>query len=85
MAGATPGFTKLNDAHPDAVSVGDYHLHDLVVFALTGLARGDDAHMLRVLQPWAGHRQRVVRLIELSGVSKPKFGPRYAPQDLRRF
>jgi len=24
-----------------------------------------------------------VRLIELSGVGKPRFGPRYAPLDLR--
>jgi 3-methyladenine DNA glycosylase/8-oxoguanine DNA glycosylase len=69
--------------HPDEVSVGDFHLHDRVVFALTGQARGDDARMLEVLAPWAGHRQRVVRLIEVSGVAKPKFGPRYAPQDLR--
>jgi 3-methyladenine DNA glycosylase/8-oxoguanine DNA glycosylase len=69
--------------HPDAVSVGDYHLHDLVVYALTGRPRGDDAEMLALLQPWAGQRHRVVRLIELSGVAKPRFGPRYAPQDMR--
>jgi 3-methyladenine DNA glycosylase/8-oxoguanine DNA glycosylase len=69
--------------HPDEVSVGDFHLHDLVVHALTGEARGDDARMLQLLEPWAGHRQRVVRLIEVSGVSKPKFGPRYAPRDMR--
>lgn len=71
--------------HPDEVSVGDYHLHDVVVFALTGEARGDDDRMLEVLAPWTGHRQRVVRLIEVSGVSKPKFGPRYAPRDMRAF
>lgn len=71
--------------HPDEVSVGDFHLHDLVVFALTGQARGNDARMLEVLAPWAGHRQRVVRLIEVAGVAKPRFGPRYAPQDLRSF
>lgn len=69
--------------HPDEVSVGDFHLHDVVVFALTGEARGDDARMLEVLAPYAGHRQRVVRLIEVAGVAKPRFGPRYAPQDLR--
>jgi 3-methyladenine DNA glycosylase/8-oxoguanine DNA glycosylase len=68
---------------PDAVSVGDYHIHDLVVHALTGRARGDDAEMLRLLEPWRGQRQRVVRLIELSGVAKPRFGPRYAPPDMR--
>jgi 3-methyladenine DNA glycosylase/8-oxoguanine DNA glycosylase len=69
--------------HPDAVSVGDYHTHDVVVFALTGRARGDDAEMLELLSPWVGQRQRVVRLIELSGVAKPRFGPRYAGIDFR--
>ena len=68
---------------PDAVSVGDYHLHDVVVHALTGRARGDDGEMLALLAPWAGQRQRVVRLVELSGVSQPRFGPRYTPLDLR--
>jgi 3-methyladenine DNA glycosylase/8-oxoguanine DNA glycosylase len=69
--------------HPDAVSVGDYHLHDLVVYALSGRARGDDSEMVALLEPWVGQRQRIVRLIELSGVGKPRFGPRYAPQDMR--
>jgi 3-methyladenine DNA glycosylase/8-oxoguanine DNA glycosylase len=69
--------------HPDAVSVGDYHIKDLVVHFLTGRARGDDAEMLRLLEPWAGQRQRIVRLIELSGVGKPRFGPRLAPVDIR--
>ena len=69
--------------HPDAVSVGDFHLHDLVVYALTGRPRGDDEEMLALLAPYSGQRQRVVRLIELSGVSKPRFGPRYSPFDFR--
>jgi len=68
---------------PDAVSVGDYHIHDVVVHALTGRPRGDDAEMLRLLEPWRGQRQRIVRLIELSGVAKPRFGPRHAPLDIR--
>ncbi|HSY16224.1 MAG TPA: hypothetical protein VK816_09570 [Jatrophihabitantaceae bacterium] len=68
---------------PDAVSFGDFHLHDVVVHALTGRPRGDDAEMLALLRPWAGQRQRVVRLVELSGVRKPRFGPRYSPPDLR--
>jgi 3-methyladenine DNA glycosylase/8-oxoguanine DNA glycosylase len=68
---------------PDAVSVGDYHIHDQVVHALTGRPRGDDAEMLALLEPWRGHRQRVVRLIEVSGVAKPRFGPRYSPIDMR--
>ncbi len=69
--------------HPDAVSVGDYHIPDLVGYALTGAPRSDDAQMLRLLAPWAGQRQRVVRLIEASGVRKPRFGPRFAPNDIR--
>lgn len=69
--------------HPDAVSVGDYHLHDLVVHFFTGRPRGGDDEMLSVLAPWAGQRQRVVRLVELSGVAKPRFGPRFSPVDIR--
>jgi 3-methyladenine DNA glycosylase/8-oxoguanine DNA glycosylase len=69
--------------HPDAVSVGDYHLKNWVVYALTGRARGTDAEMLELLAPWAGQRQRVVRLIELAGRAAPRFGPRFAPNDIR--
>ncbi|HEU5007397.1 MAG TPA: hypothetical protein VFT67_10510 [Jatrophihabitantaceae bacterium] len=69
--------------HPDAVSVGDFHLANLVVHALTGRARGTDAEMLALLAPWAGQRARVIRLIELSGVRPPAFGPRFAPNDIR--
>ena len=68
---------------PDAVSVGDFHVAGQVVFALTGDTDGDDARMLELLEPWAGHRYRVVRMIELSGVTKPRRGPRYAPLDHR--
>ena len=68
---------------PDSVSVGDYHLAAYVGAALTG-RRTDDAGMLALLEPWRGHRQRVVRLIVLSGFRKPTFGPRLAPEDHRR-
>ncbi len=68
---------------PDAVSVGDYHLAHEVGFALTG-SRTDDDGMLDLLSPWAGHRQRVVRLILASGVHEPRRGPRLAPEDHRR-
>lgn len=69
--------------HPDAVSVGDYHIKNWVVHALTGRARGTDLEMVELLAPWAGQRQRVVRLIEASGVGAPRFGPRFAPTDIR--
>jgi 3-methyladenine DNA glycosylase/8-oxoguanine DNA glycosylase len=69
---------------PDAVSVGDAHLSNVVAFALAGRPRGTDEEMLELLAPWAGHRARVVRLLETSGPRPPRFGPRVAPRDLTR-
>jgi len=69
---------------PDAVSVGDFHLPNVVAFALAGEPRGDDARMLELLEPWRGHRARVVRLLEASGIEAPRYGPRYAAPDRRR-
>lgn len=68
---------------PDAVSVGDLHLPGLVVHALTGEPDGDDARMLELLAPYEGHRYRAVRMVELSGVTRPRRAPRYAPLDHR--
>jgi 3-methyladenine DNA glycosylase/8-oxoguanine DNA glycosylase len=67
---------------PDAVSVGDFHLPHMVAFALAGEIRGTDARMLELLEPWRGQRARVVRLLELSGIRPPAFGPRYAPRSI---
>ncbi len=69
--------------HPDAVSVGDYHLANVVVHLLTGRARGTDEEMLTLLAPWAGQRQRVMRLIEAAGIGAPRFGPRFRYLDAR--
>lgn len=69
--------------HPDAVSVGDYHLKNVVVHLLTGRPRGTDEEMLALLAPWSGQRQRVMRLVELAGVGAPRFGPRFAYTDIR--
>ena len=68
---------------PDAVSAGDFHLKNLVAFALAGEPRGSDERMLALLEPWRGHRARVVRLLELSGLGAPRYGPRFAPIDRR--
>lgn len=68
---------------PDAVSIGDFHLAHEVGFALTG-NRTDDDGMLELLAPWAGHRQRIIRLIFASGVREPRRGARLAPEDHRR-
>ncbi len=62
----------------DCVSVGDYHLPHQVSWALAGAARGSDARMLELLEPFRGHRALVVRLIEVSGVQAPRRGPRLA-------
>ncbi len=67
---------------PDAVSVGDFHLPAIVGWALER-RRVDDAGMLELLAPYAGHRHRVVRLVELSGLRPPRRGPRFAPADHR--
>lgn len=67
---------------PDAVSVGDFHLAHEVGYALAG-KRTDDAGMLELLAPWAGQRQRVIRLIRTSGVDEPRRGPRLHPEDHR--
>jgi len=66
----------------DSVSVGDYHLSQFVGWALIGRPL-DDAGMLELLEPWRPHRYRVVRLLELSGARKPRFGPRLTVQDHR--
>jgi 3-methyladenine DNA glycosylase/8-oxoguanine DNA glycosylase len=61
---------------PDTVPVGDYHLPNWVAYALAGEARADDERMLELLAPYAGHRGRVVDLIEHAGLGAPRYGPR---------
>jgi 3-methyladenine DNA glycosylase/8-oxoguanine DNA glycosylase len=88
---AVPGFgpwttanvamSALGDA--DAVPVGDLHLPSLVTWALAGEPRGTDERMLELLEPFAGHRARVVRLLKTSGMTAPRFGPRLAFQHIR--
>lgn len=70
---------------PDAVSVGDYHLPKIVGWALAGRHTTDDAAMLALLAPYSGHRYRVTRLIELSGLGPPRRGPRMSVRDYRNF
>jgi 3-methyladenine DNA glycosylase/8-oxoguanine DNA glycosylase len=67
---------------PDAVSVGDFHLPNLVAFALAREPRADDARMLELLEPYRGQRARVVRLLELSGIRPPRYGPRLSIQSI---
>jgi hypothetical protein len=69
---------------PDAISVGDYHLPNAVGWTLAR-RKTDDAGMLELLAPYAGHRYRVTRLIELGGSSPPRRGPRMSVRDYRSF
>jgi 3-methyladenine DNA glycosylase/8-oxoguanine DNA glycosylase len=68
---------------PDAVSVADAHLSNLVGWTLAREPRASDERMLELLAPWSGHRQRVIRLLESSGIAAPRYGPRIPPRDLR--
>jgi 3-methyladenine DNA glycosylase/8-oxoguanine DNA glycosylase len=75
---AEVGVRALGDV--DAVSVGDFHLPHLVAYALAGEPRATDARMLELLEPYRGRRALVVRLLELSGLRAPRYGPRLAPR-----
>ena len=63
----------------DAVSLGDYHVARSIGWALVGEQTDDDA-AAELLEPYAGHRYRVQRLLELAGVRHPQHGPRMAPR-----
>jgi len=65
---------------PDAVSVGDYHVPNIVAWALAGEPRADDARMLELLEPYRGQRGRVQRLLEVGRIVAPRYGPRMAPR-----
>jgi 3-methyladenine DNA glycosylase/8-oxoguanine DNA glycosylase len=68
--------SALGDA--DAVPVGDYHLPNTVAWALAGEPRADDRRMLELLEPYRGHRGRVIRLLKAGGIHAPKYGPKTA-------
>jgi endonuclease III len=69
---------------PDAVQVGDYHLPHTIAYALEGTARSTDERMLELLEPYRGHRARVIRLIGLAGIAAPRFGPRMPLRNFAR-
>lgn len=73
-------LVALGDA--DAVPVGDFHIPDHVSWALCGEPRGDDDRMLELLEPFRGHRGRVIRLIMAGGTGAPRFGPRLAVRSI---
>lgn len=65
---------------PDAVPIGDYHLPNMVAWALAGEPRATDERMLELLEPYRPHRYRAVLMMKMAGISAPKYGPRTAPR-----
>jgi 3-methyladenine DNA glycosylase/8-oxoguanine DNA glycosylase len=62
----------------DAVPVGDFHIKNMVAWALAGEARGSDERMLELLEPYRGQRWRALRLLFARGIHAPKRGPKRA-------
>ena len=75
--------TAVTHGDPDAVPLGDYHVPDVVSYALAGEPRADDARMLELLEPYTGQRGRVIRLLMSGGRGAPRYGPRVSRQDIR--
>jgi 3-methyladenine DNA glycosylase/8-oxoguanine DNA glycosylase len=75
---------------PDTIVLRDFGLPTMVNYAFTGDAKrvppdeGGDELMCRHLAPWAGHRQRIIRLLFTVGVGVPRRGPRSFNPDIRR-
>jgi len=67
----------LGDA--DAVSFGDYHVAADVGWAVRGTPMDDD-ELEEFLEPWRPHRGRVTALLALTGLRRPRRGPRMAPR-----
>lgn len=72
----------LGDA--DAVSVGDYHVPNIVAWALAREPRGTDERMLELLEPYRPHRGRAQLLIEAAHIEAPAYGPRMEVRAIER-
>ncbi|MDH2416537.1 DNA-3-methyladenine glycosylase 2 family protein [Nocardioides sp. CER19] len=64
---------------PDAVSFGDYHVAKDVGWAIEGRP-WDDEELAAFLEPFRPHRNRVVGLVYLARLRRPRRGPRMAPR-----
>ncbi|MEM8708038.1 MAG: DNA-3-methyladenine glycosylase 2 family protein [Actinomycetota bacterium] len=81
----TAGITSaIAGGDPDAVPVGDLHVPGMVTYAFTGEV-GDDQAMLEVLEPFAGHRGRVVRMVKMGGAGPPRHRPKPFRTDISEF
>ena len=68
----------------DAVLVGDFHIPHLVTWVLAREPRGSDERMLELLEPYKGHRARVIRLIEAGSDRPQRRAPRVALRSIAR-
>ena len=88
LPGIGPWTTGLTTAvaggDPDAVPQGDLHIPRTITYALTGQEDGNDDTMLEALAPFAGHRQRVVRLVKMGGGGQPNHRPAPFRYDISR-
>ncbi len=81
--------TLASHGHPDTVLLRDYGMPTLVNYAFTGDPthldpdRGGDEMMCAHLEPWRGHRQRIIRLLHAAGISAPRRGARQRNPDIR--
>jgi 3-methyladenine DNA glycosylase/8-oxoguanine DNA glycosylase len=75
--------TGVTHGDPDAVPVGDYGLPGLIGHVLANERDADDARMLELLEPFAGHRWRAMRLLSLSGLGPARRAPRARVRTLR--
>jgi len=59
----------------DAAIPGDLHLPHLICYALAGEIPGSDERMMELLEPFRGHRFRIIRLIYASRLAVPRSTP----------
>jgi hypothetical protein len=55
----------------DAAIPGDLHLPRVVCYALAGEQKGSDERMMELLEPFRGHRFRIIRMLYAVGVDVP--------------
>ncbi len=80
----TAGLTSsIAGGDPDAVPIGDLHLPRMVTHALCGEA-GDDDRMLELLEPYRGHRMRIIRMVKFAGAGPPRHMPQPTRHDISR-
>jgi 3-methyladenine DNA glycosylase/8-oxoguanine DNA glycosylase len=56
----------------DAAIPGDLHLPHIICYALAGENPGTDERMMELLEPFRGHRFRIIRLLYASGIAIPR-------------